>query len=1193
MAPAQEGSRAGEGGNNGVALRESDSRYRQLFDASPDALFILDPQGRLLDCNQVAVERYGYSQEELLTMRAGDLAAPALREKVPEQVQTRLRAGGTFEWTHIAKDGREIPVEIRALPIQWGGQPCILSYVRDISHYKNLQDVSARAAEQLRRAVQSANVGLWDWDLSTNSIYFSPEWKSQLGYKDDEIENDFAEWESRLHPDDAESALERTRAYLAAPWPNYSSEFRLRHKDGSYRWILVQASLQYDVAGRPIRMLGSHIDVTERKQKEAERSRLWDILEASLNEIYIFATDSLRFIFVNAGAQQNLGYGMGALAKMTPLDIKPEFTERSFRKMLTPLLAGEREKHIFQTVHRRADGTLYPVEAHLQLVERDGERVFLAIILDITERRQAEERVRQNEERLHNFIRYAPDAVHLVDIATDTTEFLNRDGFCGYTKEELEAPGSVVHAIHPDDRAAVDEDWQRLMAGDVDRLDAVEYRLQCKTGHWEWIQARVGVMEKDAQGKPAKVLIFLTIITAKKMNELQMQYQADLLENVSDAIIATDLDYRIVSWNGAAEQMYGWLAEEVVGQLLSQVLPTTYLHNDERAAVRAQFEENGIWQGEVLQQRKDGTNIRVLIAVSQIRDEMGKRMGTVEVNRDITKLREAEKAIRIGEERFVKAFHQSPLAIIFTDASNGIALDVNETFLTLFGFRREEILGQDARELIHVVDITLRDNLRQKLLTEGIYRDQEVQLLLRNGIICHALVSAAMIDVGGHSQSLLIFLNITARKQAEQRTAALLRVASRLNTQRDLEGVMAALCEEIAHALNVPSVLLSLENEELEHFDFRWSFGLPDEFRLHLEPTPIKATLDADLSSLLFPMVTSVDQSPPSINRDLFQEYGIHTVLIAFLVRDGRLVGGILVNETDGQRTFSQDELSLLQGIADQAAISVQNARLLAQIQEYTVQLEDRVARRTAELAVAKEKAEAADNIKSAFLATMSHELRTPLNSIIGFTGILLKHLAGPLNEEQAKQLSMVRGSAHHLLDLINDVLDISKIEAGQLEVVFKPFAMDNLVVSVMGVVAPAAERKGLTLNAEIGPGVGLIVSDERRVTQILINLLGNAIKFTEQGGARIVCRVEGSALVTSVIDTGLGIAPGDMDKLFQPFQQLETGLNRRHEGTGLGLSICKRLVDLLGGSIRVESELGKGSVFTVSLPLIRSASMG
>jgi len=144
-----------------------------------------------------------------------------------------------------------------------------------------------------------------------------------------------------------------------------------------------------------------------------------------------------------------------------------------------------------------------------------------------------------------------------------------------------------------------------------------------------------------------------------------------------------------------------------------------------------------------------------------------------------------------------------------------------------------------------------------------------------------------------------------------------------------------------------------------------------------------------------------------------------------------------------------------------------------------------------------------------------------------------------------------------------------------------------------MGVVAPAAERKGLTLNAEIGPGVGLIVSDERRVTQILINLLGNAIKFTEQGGARIVCRVEGSALVTSVIDTGLGIAPGDMDKLFQPFQQLETGLNRRHEGTGLGLSICKRLVDLLGGSIRVESELGKGSVFTVSLPLIRSASMG
>jgi len=249
---------------------------------------------------------------------------------------------------------------------------------------------------------------------------------------------------------------------------------------------------------------------------------------------------------------------------------------------------------------------------------------------------------------------------------------------------------------------------------------------------------------------------------------------------------------------------------------------------------------------------------------------------------------------------------------------------------------------------------------------------------------------------------------------------------------------------------------------------------------------------------------------------------------------------------------------------------------------------------KTRELAQAKDRAETADRVKSAFLATMSHEFRTPLNSIIGFTGIILDGLAGPLNPEQERQLAMVQNSARHLLALINDVLDISKIEAAQLKVTREPMSIPAAVANVVGIVRPLAEKKGLTLQVEVAPEIGTIRSDPRRVEQVLLNLINNAIKFTEQGGVTLrVCREpagaadkgSGPAVRFDVCDTGIGLKPESLATLFQPFKQVDSGLSRSQEGTGLGLAICRRLAELMGGSVTVESEWGKGSVFTFKLP--------
>lgn len=274
---------------------------------------------------------------------------------------------------------------------------------------------------------------------------------------------------------------------------------------------------------------------------------------------------------------------------------------------------------------------------------------------------------------------------------------------------------------------------------------------------------------------------------------------------------------------------------------------------------------------------------------------------------------------------------------------------------------------------------------------------------------------------------------------------------------------------------------------------------------------------------------------------------------------------------------------------------------------EYRENLEQEVALRTKELNDSKEallnlledinaqseelkkeklKAQSADLMKSSFLATMSHELRTPMNSIIGFTGILLKELAGPLNDEQKKQLTMVKNSGSHLLRLINDILDISKIEAGKLKVSFNQFNYLETLEKTIDFVTPQAKAKGLEIQTEISELDIRLNSDERRVEQVLLNFFSNAIKFSKQGVICVKVAVEDNKLITQVIDQGIGISKEDMDKLFKPFIQLEAGLNRNHEGTGLGLAISKNLVEKLGGNIAVESELGKGTNFTFELPI-------
>ena len=306
-------------------------------------------------------------------------------------------------------------------------------------------------------------------------------------------------------------------------------------------------------------------------------------------------------------------------------------------------------------------------------------------------------------------------------------------------------------------------------------------------------------------------------------------------------------------------------------------------------------------------------------------------------------------------------------------------------------------------------------------------------------------------------------------------------------------------------------------------------------------------------------------------------------------LRHGENSLGVLQLGSRSQRKFTLEEIRFYETVGNYLAAMIQRRRFWEVLTAAKQGLEIEVAARTRELTEANIKLRELDRLKSQFLANMSHELRTPLNAIIGFSELMHDgKIGGPVSADQKEYLGDILSSGRHLLQLINDVLDLSKVEAGRMEVLPSTFAIEDMVIEVVQNIAPIMSMKGLKLTREIPPGLPPITTDRRKFLQILLNLASNAVKFTEHGAITIRCEIVGVRMNLSVRDSGIGIRPEELENLFQPFSQIDDSVRKRHEGTGLGLYLSKRLALLLGGDITVVSEYGKGSTFTLTLPLDR-----
>jgi len=412
-----------------------------------------------------------------------------------------------------------------------------------------------------------------------------------------------------------------------------------------------------------------------------------------------------------------------------------------------------------------------------------------------------------------------------------------------------------------------------------------------------------------------------------------------------------------------------------------------------------------------------------------------------------------------------------------------------------------------------------------------------------------------------------------ARRVAE--LEALNEVGDAVSSSLQLDEVLATVVATAVELSGTEGGSLFEYDENLRLFALRTAYGTEPELvdrlrqtRIGLEGTLVGRAVE-EARTL---QVTNLNAVSLDVHLTVLHDFGWRSVLVVPLLRQARVVGALVVRRrsTGG---FEPQVCELLETFASQSALAILNARLFGEL-----------GTRRAELEVVSQH-------KSDFLASMSHELRTPLNAVIGFSEVLLERMAGELNDQQDEYLRDIHDAGRHLLELLNEILDLSKIEAGQMELDHEPFVVDEVLRGGIALVRERAARHDIRLELSVAADAGLLLGDELRFRQVVLNLLSNAVKFTPDGGlVTVEARRKQGQLQVSVTDTGPGIAADDQERIFESFQQGGRGI-RREEGTGLGLTLCRRLVALMGGDLWLESEAGRGSRFSFRVPTYDEAA--
>jgi len=433
-------------------------------------------------------------------------------------------------------------------------------------------------------------------------------------------------------------------------------------------------------------------------------------------------------------------------------------------------------------------------------------------------------------------------------------------------------------------------------------------------------------------------------------------------------------------------------------------------------------------------------------------------------------------------------------------------------------------------------------------------------------------------------QAVIAIENVRLFQELQERTSELARsveelkalgeVGQAVSSTLDLQTVLSTIVGRAVQLSGTDCGIIYEYDESTQEFHLRASYQMEQELVDAYQATPLRIGQGATGRAAETRVPTQItdlrheQEFATRGMRPILSRLGYQSLLAVPLLLDQKIMGALTIYRRE-TGTFALEVVNLLRTFATQSVLAIQNARLFREIEEKSRQIE------------------AANRHKSEFLANMSHELRTPLNAIIGFSEVLGERMFGELNEKQAEYTDDILSSGRHLLSLINDILDLSKVEAGRMELELTKFDMPMAIDNALTLIRERATRHGIKLHQSVDERVGEFTGDERKIKQILLNLLSNAVKFTPEGGQiKVETTLGDSAVIVAVTDTGIGIAPEDQEAIFEEFRQAGTNYAQKREGTGLGLTLTRKFVELHGGKIWVESEVGKGSKFTFTLPI-------
>jgi signal transduction histidine kinase len=659
-------------------------------------------------------------------------------------------------------------------------------------------------------------------------------------------------------------------------------------------------------------------------------------------------------------------------------------------------------------------------------------------------------------------------------------------------------------------------------------------------------------------------------------------------------VLALGLGY-VFSWSivGPLTQIAGQLRRVAAGEFTGRV---DVVNRDELGALAADANRTSAELGSLYQQIEE--------RAQELGEALERQTATSEVlgviSRSTSELQPVLDAIVVTAARLC----QAEWAMVFRSASDGryhlAATSMADSDHVAYRAQNPIVVGRDTitgrtaleRETIHAHDVLADpEYVRSEALARGRYRTLLGVPLLRGGAVIGVITLArnvvkpftdkqielvttfadqAVIAI----ENVRLFDEVQARTRELTRSVAELRalseVSQAVNSTLELQAVLRAIAAHAVALAEADAGVFCAYDEGAQVFHIQATHELDPEVVKALTRRQVRlgeGAIGIAGQKRRAVQIPDIDQETGYAFYDVVRKPGYRALLAVPLLREDSLVGGLVIcRKTPG--AFGAETVNLVQTLANQSVLAIENAKLFEEIEEQGRQLAE------------------ASRHKSEFLANMSHELRTPLNAVLGYAELIEDGIYGDVPDKMRDVLERIQQNGRHLLGLINDVLDLSKIEAGELKLSPVDYSMRELVLDVVSATEALAAEKKLALEVEVPADLPHGRGDERRLTQVLMNLVSNAIKFTEAGAVRVRAKVEDGSFVVAVSDTGVGIAEEDRERIFEEFQQVDSSSTRKKGGTGLGLAIARRIVELHGGRIWVESTPGQGSTFSFTLPL-------